>query len=251
MSGLHEYIYHYQGMCITGLAFSVPGLPKTTSADGSLPCSKRMTILKSVSNRLPLFAQIPSGSPLVSEKTLCRRSWGETLLASISFSKFSQSSLARVQRGPEPDSHGGSSTNVFSRKWLVCTRMPWLSGLRYLLPTGETSRPRLPWLASAMRMCWLDAGPPSFSKVEIASSIDVHSSAMRNSRWIGRRSVFVGRARMAFKQTPKEELLNPILPTMPGYYRQPEFSTTSDGFLRTLAPYLDDHPDFRFSWLGD
>ena len=97
----------------------------------------------------------------------------------------------------------------------MCATIPFASSRRYTPPRGESSSPRAPF-ASAMRMCWLEAAPPSFSKVAIAASTESDSRAIRSSKWMGKSEVEIGRARMAFKHTPTDCELNPIFPTIPG-----------------------------------
>lgn len=52
---------------------------------------------------------------------------------------------------------------------------------------------------------------------------------------------------MAFRQTPTEDELNPILPTMPGY----KYSEHATYVSRSVCTHLSDHPNGRLSSTPD
>ena len=239
----------------TPLSSPLPGRPNTTSADGARPGANVITILNSVWMRASPRAgsgqpHIACGLFSVSLKTSVRSTVGVTsagfpcACAGLSApTSAPQSARARSRRTDEPESHGGSSTSLFSRKWFVCARRPRASGLRYAAPRGESSSPRAPDVASATRMCCEDAAPPTRSIAAIASATESDSSASRSRRWMGRSSVEMGRARMALRHTPTEEELNPIFPTIPGCIERISVLSFSLPVLPSRDAYLDDHPD--------
>lgn len=163
--------------------------------------------------------QMAWGELKVSEKTSDRNITGERPLWSTSFpcavSIFSHKACARSRRIGEPSSHGRSSTRVLARKWLVCTMSPEVSSCRVTVPAGDTSRPRLP-ACDEMRICWLDAHPRRRSISARASDSEDCSRSRRRTTCTGSICASVKRTRMAFRHTPTEAELKPILPTMPG-----------------------------------
>ena len=79
--------------------------------------------------------QIACGVLKVSEKKRARSNFASMAFPEIRPSPSSRMSspqivLARSRRTGEPESHGGSSTSLFSRKWLVCMTIPFASSSR-------------------------------------------------------------------------------------------------------------------------
>lgn len=124
--------------------------------------------------------------------------------------------LARSRRIGDPESQGGSVTYLLDRKWFVWHSIPCPLGCRCTSPLGESSSPRGPvW--SAINMCAEAAMPPRELRVCIADAAAGASRQSRSTMCIGSAEVEIGLARIAFRQTPTDEELNPILPTIPAY----------------------------------
>lgn len=116
----------YQGMLYTLVSAPLPGLPNTTSPFGSFPFSKVITILNRVSDcpRPPPVGSeeqhIACGALSVSENTRLRSRAASTTsprrAGPTSCAIPPQRARAISRRKSEPDSQGGSSTSLFSRK---------------------------------------------------------------------------------------------------------------------------------------
>lgn len=116
----------YHGMLYTLVSAPLPGLPNTTSPFGSFPFSKVITTLNRVSDspRPPPVGseeqQIACGEFSVLENTRLRSRVASTTSPRradpTSCANPRQSERAFSRRKGEPDSQGGSSTSLFSRK---------------------------------------------------------------------------------------------------------------------------------------